>query len=90
MNEIVARLVADLRAAAETDDVLDELVCDVACEGVMGQVNATDDEDKQEEIIGGAEEDASIINNRGWEGQLEYLLAQGLGEAEIRKAISLE
>jgi hypothetical protein len=65
---------------------LDVIVHEVAQDCSLGELNSTDDEDEQEEIISGSEGRASTINNGGLESQLEFLVERW-GEDEVRAAL---
>jgi hypothetical protein len=56
------------------EDALDDAVYDCTQDQTLGELNATDDKDKQEHIIGSSEERASNVNSGGIESQIEYLL----------------
>ena len=71
----LARLIDQCAALGVPDDVFDDLVIDTAVEEGLPALNETDEEDAQEDVIGGAESLASDINNEGHAGQLAFLLA---------------
>jgi hypothetical protein len=83
------RLVALCEELCLGDDALDEVVHDLAQEDTLDELNGTDNEDEQEDIISGSEERAGDINNGGFEDQVKFLLERcGARETEriIREA----
>ena len=56
------------------EDALDDAVHECAQAGSLDELNSTDDDAEQEDIISSSEIDASEINNGGVESQIEYLL----------------
>lgn len=64
-------------------DLLDDLVCDIACDMDSIGLNDTDDVSKQDRLLSEAEGNASDINNQGQTAQLEYLLQNNIPAAEI-------
>jgi hypothetical protein len=87
-EEIAERLATEFDSCDVPEDILDMMVYDNAQEDTLGDLNETDDEDKQEEIISGSEARASDINNGGFEEQILYLLGVGISEENIRKEAS--
>ena len=66
------------------EDALDDLVYDLAIGEVLGELNSEESEEGQEDIICGAEERASSINNGGLVAQVEFLMGEcGLAPAYI-------
>jgi hypothetical protein len=75
------------RFSGQPDDVLDELVYDTMLNASLGELNNTENEDEQEDVIESAEHNASNVNNEGIEGQLAFLLEEGISEGEILEAL---
>lgn len=75
LAEATDALVAEAMSLGLDDDAFDDAVYDAAIDGHLGAMNETDDEDDQESEIETAESAASRINNTGFGGQIEYLLA---------------
>lgn len=66
-----------LKAARENDapeGFLDDIIIDMETYAIINDLNRTDDENRHEEIISGAEHKASEINNRGLEAQIRHIL----------------
>jgi len=86
MEQGIAALVARLEEAKADETILDDIVTETHVDGVIDEVNSTDDEDEQEAIIEDAEVEASAINNDGWQNQIEYL-AGAIGFDETKKIV---
>jgi hypothetical protein len=87
IKEIAERLAAEFEESGVPDDALDDMVHDKAQEYTVGELNETEGEDKQEDIISWTEVTASYINNGGFEEQILYLLKAGVSEEDIRKEV---
>jgi ribonuclease PH len=88
-EKTVAHLVALAESNGWADGDLDDVVYDAAVSAGLAEVNATDDEEEQEDQIGNAERSASDTNNEGLEGQIRFLLASGaLREGELEAMLS--
>lgn len=68
------------------DDALDDVVIDVCVEMALGDINNTDDEAEQNDLISQAESRGSDINNCGHEAQIEFLL-EHLGDTDTEAII---
>lgn len=88
-SDIARDLASEAAVAGVSDGALDYMVYDAAGEEDLPGINATDDPDDQEVRIVDMEGRASRINNEGFSGQIEFLLSQGIPEAQIREALGL-
>ena len=75
----LARLSGD--SCDELQLALDDAVLDLCANSILGDLNATDEDNQQECIIAGGEEKASKINNLGPERQIDFILGE-CGEIE--------
>ena len=89
----MTRLLSLVVSLGLEEDALDDAVYDCAQEESLGSLNAEEDPEEQETIIGESESRASEINNGGFESQIEYLLENsGYEETErlLRAAADAE
>lgn len=77
-------LLEELEAGGD-EAVLDDLVYDIAINIALGDLNATDDEDQQDDIITTRERLASAVNNEGYEAQVDFLFENGVPFEDIRE-----
>ena len=70
-DEIVATLIA----LGLSPEAFDEVVHEVATENAMGDINAFDDTDDQDNLLNEAEAIASEMNNSGFPAQVLFLTA---------------
>lgn len=84
---VVGQLLDLVKSLDAPETALDDLVHDAAQEAGLGTLNTLEGEQEQEDHISGVESDASEVNNRGFEGQITFLLEQGVAREEIEKAL---
>jgi hypothetical protein len=65
---------------------LSELVYEICADGATDEMNKTNDEDKQEDILSLSESEASDINNQGLDGQVSFLKRCGISEERMISA----
>jgi hypothetical protein len=70
----LGRLIGLAKELGLSETALDDAVQDCAQDETLGGLNATDNENEQDDIIGSSEERASNINSGGIASQIEYLL----------------
>lgn len=74
MEKAIEQCLRVIRENHVPEDLLDDIIIDMEMDAIVNELNATDDEDRHEEIISGAEHKASEINNRGLEAQIRHIL----------------
>jgi hypothetical protein len=67
--------------------VLDELVHQTAQSLGLDKLNCLENDSEQEDHISGIEVAASLVNNAGYEAQLEFLLDSGVEPETIRSLL---
>ncbi len=88
---VVQRLVEYAESKGIPEDAFDEDVYDAAGEASLSRLNAEASASGQERVIANFEEDASDVNNGGFEAQFRFLLegyeSLEAGEQELRRLI---
>lgn len=86
LDERVQKLLEGVEVTDNMQEALDELVSDVAHRAASDAANQNEDDAYDEQLHDEAGFNASSINNLGPQGQVKWLLEQGLSEDDISSA----